>query len=164
MPSVSELWLIRHAQAPSGDEFKGPDADRPLSTDGVDKFESFCEWLADETTIPYTIVSSPFLRARQTAEILAAAAGVPKTAVINADELKPGTDGTVLIRYLREQTVERLAMVFHEPELSNFLNTLIGGGQFEWAKGGIIRVDFPEGEAPDAGNGAIRWYVRRKLG
>jgi phosphohistidine phosphatase len=162
MPAAPlELWLVRHAKAPSAEEFKGPDSDRPLDPDGVAKFTKFCEWVAEQTTIPYVIVSSGFKRALQTAQILATAAGIPATQILSAPELDPGQDMTALWRFLRDQTAPRIALVFHEPELSQFLNSSVGGGHFEWAKGGIACVDFEEEATP--GDGKLRWFIRRRL-
>lgn len=156
-----ELWLIRHGLAPSSDEFNGPDADRPLSDEGAEKFTEFAEWVAEQTTIPYVILSSPFVRARQTAEILAEAGGLPDSAVSTNDVLKQGADQTALIRVIREQTAPRVAMVLHEPDLSQLLSALIGGGDFLWAKGGIAIIAFEE--SPTAGNGFLFAFIRRKL-
>jgi probable phosphoglycerate mutase len=86
MPAPEELWLLRHGQSLGNvvrDE-AGPeievldiaerDMDVPLSPLGVEQAQAFGRWLADESVQPDVIVSSPYVRAMQTAQIAIEAA------------------------------------------------------------------------------------------
>ncbi|HVL54021.1 MAG TPA: histidine phosphatase family protein, partial [Vitreimonas sp.] len=65
------LYLLRHADAGDPDAWSGPDADRPLSEKGVAQAERLGRHLARADVALRQFVSSPKLRARQTAEIVA---------------------------------------------------------------------------------------------
>jgi 8-oxo-dGTP diphosphatase len=74
---MSTLFLIRHAKAADRFEWTGADRDRPLSGKGRHQAERIAAALADE---PIALVAaSPWLRCVQTAEPLAAAAGLTVT-------------------------------------------------------------------------------------
>src|SRR5690349_15614577 len=113
-----QLWLVRHAVAAERDEFEGPDNERPLTAKGRKKFRSFCKWLADQTAMPGHIVSSPLVRAAETAEILAKAADKKKSEVSFTDLLAPGLDTTALLQFLHENGHDATALVGHEPDMS----------------------------------------------
>ncbi len=156
------LWLVRHAVAAERDEFQGPDNERPLTDKGRRRFRTFCDWLADQTTMPDRIISSPLVRAAETAAILAKAAGLKKSAVAFTDILAPGLDTTALVQYLREASHGCTALVGHEPDMSQCLTELLGGGQFAFGKGFIAAVEFAS--SPAIGAGRLRWFTGPKLG
>jgi len=66
------VFLVRHAHSDPGD----PDELRPLSARGRDEARTLAERLADHETPPRVVVSSPLLRARQTAQVSEPAASV----------------------------------------------------------------------------------------
>jgi broad specificity phosphatase PhoE len=78
------VYLVRHAKAGSRDKWVGRDEDRPLSKAGQRQADAMAHALQDGVT---KIVSSPFVRCRQTVEPLAARRGVTIEA---ADELAEG--------------------------------------------------------------------------
>src|SRR4051794_35992888 len=98
-----QLWLVRHAVAAERDEFDGPDGDRPLTPKGRRRFRNFCDWLAGETAMPQAILSSPLVRAAQTAAILAKSCGMKKTDVTPTDLLSPGVDVQQLLQFARAE-------------------------------------------------------------
>lgn len=157
-----QLWLVRHAAAVDREEFTGPDADRPLTGKGRRRFRDFCDYLADETETPEVVVTSPLVRAADTAAILARAAGLKKSSLVTTDLLAPGVDLTALLELVHEQSAERVALVGHEPDMSQMLIELIGGGAFDFGKGFIAAVDFTS--APAIGAGRLRWLIGPKLG
>lgn len=157
-----QLWLVRHAVAVERDEFQGPDNERPLTDKGRRRFRTFCEWLADQTGMPGRIVSSPLVRAAETAVILAKAAGLKKSRVTFTDVLAPGLDSTALVEYLREAAQDCTALVGHEPDMSQCLTELLGGGQFAFGKGFVAAVEFAS--SPVLGAGRLRWFAGPRLG
>jgi len=102
LPGPAALWFVRHgqsegnvirdraeAQARERFEFATRDADVPLSDLGRDQAAAFGRWLADQPAErwPTAVITSPYLRTRQTAEILLAAAGSRFTALpVDVDE------------------------------------------------------------------------------
>lgn len=157
-----QLWLVRHAVAAERDEFAGPDTERPLTNKGRRRFREFCNWLADQTAMPGRIVSSPLVRAAETAAILAKAAELKKSTVAFTDILAPGLDTTALLQFLGDDAQDCTALVGHEPDMSQCLTELLGGGQFAFGKGFIAAVEFAS--APALGAGRLRWFAGPKLG
>jgi phosphohistidine phosphatase len=156
-----QLWLIRHAVAVERDEFDGPDAERPLTDKGRKRFRECCDWLADRSVTPDAVLSSPLVRAAETAAILARAFGLKKTSLGFTDLLAPGLELKALLQFVREQTGECIALVGHEPDFSECLSQLVGGGAFAFGKGFIAAVEFNSELA--IGSGRLRWLVGPKL-
>ena len=156
-----QLWLVRHAVAVEQDEFDGPDAERPLTAKGRRRFREFCDWLAGQTAMPAEILSSPLVRAAQTAATLAKAAGLKKTDIVSTDLLSPGVDVRRLVQFVHSRAGECVALVGHEPDMSHILAELIGGGDFRFGKGFVVAVEFTS--APEIGAGRLCWFVGPKL-
>ncbi len=157
-----ELYLVRHAiAAPRGDEW--PDDDkRPLTTRGVSRFKETVEGLRTVGVEIDEIFTSPLIRARQTAELLAA--GLPgKPAVRVLDALAPGHEPrSVLAQLTRAVRRRRVALVGHEPGLGELAAHLIGAGRaLPFKKGGICRIDVESLTSRRAG--ALTFFVTPKL-
>ncbi len=157
-----QLWLIRHAVAADRDEFDGPDAKRPLTDKGRRRFRAFCEWLAGETPMPQIILTSPLLRAVETATLLAKESGLKKSEIVSTDLLAPGVDLPALLGFVRDQPADLVALVGHEPDISHCLAEIVGGGEFAFGKGFVAAVEFAS--APAVGTGRLRWFVGPKMG
>ena len=93
-----KLYVMRHGPA---EDFapSGRDGDRALTTSGRERVRAVAKLLATEGEAPRMIVSSPLVRAMQTAEIVAAELGIDN--VETGHELAPGGDAAVLARALR---------------------------------------------------------------
>ncbi len=112
------VYLCRHAEAAPGD----PDATRPLTAEGVEQAERLAERLAAEQPPPAIVVSSPLLRARQTADAIARATG----AEARADaRLAPGATVESL-RELLDDVEGPVATVGHQPDCSEIVVALTG--------------------------------------
>lgn len=155
------LWLVRHAVAIEREEFDGSDAERPLTSKGRRKFRDFCRRLARRTTMPQSIVTSPLVRAVETASILAKAADLRKSNVHYTDLLSPGVDMRELIRYAGGMPANRIALVGHEPDMSEILAELVGGGAYRFGKGFIAAVEFES--SPALHEGRLAWFAGPKL-
>ncbi len=112
------IFLCRHAQAASGD----PDGLRELTTKGAGQACALGEALATRTDPPVLVLSSPLLRARQTATAIASVVGV---AVQVADELAPGASLEALTQLLAGQSGP-VAVVGHQPDCSEIAYSLTG--------------------------------------
>ena len=91
------------------------------------------------------ILSSPFLRTRQTAEIVAKLLKLKKRLAFS-DELTPDGDPKALVRQLNEPGVaaESILLVGHEPNLSRFVSSLISGepaAAIDLKKGGLCKLE-----------------------
>ena len=123
------LYLLRHGIAvdPGTPDFLN-DADRPLTARGEEKLEQIARaMLALELSFDL-ILSSPYVRARQTAEIVARAFR-PRQAVEVTECLTPGASPRKVIDLLvrRPSPAESVLLVGHEPHLSSLISLLVSG-------------------------------------
>ncbi len=112
------VYLCRHAHAVSGD----PDELRELTAEGAGQARALGEALATRPDPPVLVLSSPLLRARQTAAAIASAVDV---AVRVADELAPGASLETLAQLLEGQSGP-VAVVGHQPDCSEIAYALTG--------------------------------------
>lgn len=118
-----KVYVMRHGPA-EDDSPTGRDADRALTTSGRDRTRSVARALVEADEAPVQIVSSPLVRALQTAEIVAAVAGVDSVEVRR--EIAPGGDSIALIAELLRAAKRRVMLVGHEPDLSMLVHRLVG--------------------------------------
>src|SRR5215510_2925924 len=103
MPGPYELYLIRHGVAEERGAAWPDDARRPLSEEGMTRMRKSMRGLAGlELTID-VILTSPLVRTRQTAEIVAAGLQ-PKPAIIAVDSLAPGGSQAAIFSDLEKQS------------------------------------------------------------
>lgn len=160
-----DLYIIRHAWAGHyGDPEWPDDALRPLTPEGKRRFARVVQRLAGKEFAPQIIATSPLVRCRQTADIVAQ--GVPGgPQVVALDALEPGSDLEELIAWTAGQAgpPERAAWVGHAPDVGHLTASLIGQSRawIRFGKGGVAAVRFDEQIAP--AEGELRWLVTAKL-
>ena len=91
------------------------------------------------------ILTSPYVRAVETAKILRKVFDLKKENVVETEHLTPTVDGTQVVNLIKEKyaDVERIALVGHEPALSNLASVLISGDPtlaLTFKKGGVCRL------------------------
>lgn len=141
------IYLVRHAEAV--DQVPGmPDAARYLSARGRVTFRELSGRFRETGAVPARILTSPFVRAVQTAEILSESIRYDGEVVV-APQLSPGFDVEGLIALLGICPGEQeIALVGHEPDMGGTLTRLLSLPQrFTMRKGSIAALDLP-----DAGN------------
>lgn len=125
------LFILRHGIAVERDPVSFPDdSRRPLTLKGEERLRMICEAIqAMELTFDH-ILSSPYRRASQTAEIVASALGLKK-ALEFRDELTVEGDPKALVRYVNQlqPAPENVLLVGHEPYLSGLISQLISGSR-----------------------------------
>jgi phosphohistidine phosphatase len=125
------VFLVRHAHAESGE----PDELRRLSARGRAEALALAELLATHPTPPSLVLSSPLLRARETAEALADAAG----AELRVDEgLAPGATADALRDAVAAEDGP-VAVVGHQPDCSQIALELTGADP-GFATGGVAEI------------------------
>ena len=155
MTDVVELYVVRHADAGDPEKWDGPDTARPLSPKGEKQSERLGRFLAGNGFRPDAILSSPKLRASQTADIIARELGVPVTL---DERLASGVDVTDVEALLRDAGDPRRAvLVGHDPDFSSLLQSLCVGRNVEMKKGALARIDVDRPVGP--GRGDLRWLV-----
>jgi phosphohistidine phosphatase len=158
-----ELLLVRHAIAFERDPRRWrDDGGRPLSPRGSARARKAAAGLKRLTKAPARVLSSPLLRARQTAAILTQVAGWPQA--VPCAQLSPGTPPEVLLAWLARAPGARVAAVGHEPDLSGLLAACVGSGKpaaLGFKKMGVALVGFRG--APRAGGGRLLWFAPPRL-
>lgn len=160
-----DLYLVRHAIAEERDPLRWPDdRQRPLSEDGLVKFEAAARGLRRVVPEVEVLLSSPLVRARQTAAILVERTGWPVPRIIEA--AAPETTPEETIGALRAFSGTRsLAIVGHEPHLSALTTLLIAGDAavpaVQFRKGGIALIKLAQDPRP--AGGTLRWLLPPKL-
>jgi phosphohistidine phosphatase len=115
-----ELLIIRHAIALERDRRRwADDGARPLSPAGIDRSRKAAAGLKELCKVPDRLLTSPLIRARQTAKILTEVAGWPPAEV--APELAPGEAAAAVLALLVKDPSRRIALVGHQPDLSALL-------------------------------------------
>jgi phosphohistidine phosphatase len=139
------LFILRHGLAVEpGSAGFAKDADRPLTTKGERKLWKIGEAM-EQLEISFDwILSSPYLRARQTAEIIAEALELRKKLGF-CEELTPGGSPARLIETINTQRPkpENVLLVGHEPYLSELISWLISGSRTTFItmkKGGLCNL------------------------
>ncbi len=162
MTDLITLYVVRHAiAAERGDEFPD-DAKRPLTPQGIARFREAVEGLAALGVTLDQILTSPLVRARQTADILAEMLpGRPPVTEIRS--LTPGSGPTAVMTALGEYgRRSSIALVGHEPGIGELAARLIGARQaFAFKKGAVCRIDVTA--LPLAGPGALRWFATPRM-
>ena len=158
MATPTELYLVRHAiAADRGGEWPD-DNKRPLTERGVNRFKDAVKGLRRLDVALDEIFTSPLVRARQTADILAAGVeGKPSVKVLDA--LAPGhTPASVMTQLARVAKRRRIAIVGHEPELGELAAHLIGAGRaLSFKKGGVCRIDL--GSLTSKRAASLSWFL-----
>ncbi|MBX7102550.1 MAG: phosphohistidine phosphatase SixA [Gemmataceae bacterium] len=154
-----DLYLIRHAEAVSRDDAQYKDEERPLTEKGREQARALARSLVARKVHFDAVISSPLVRARQTAEELLQNMPGPLGELEFCHHLSPGGKPRKLTRFLLGTGGESVAVIGHEPDLSTFIGRLIGSrdAQILLAKGGLAKVEC-EG-VPDKDRGMLAWLL-----
>jgi phosphohistidine phosphatase len=136
-----QVYFVRHGDAGEKRKWKGPDGERPLSKHGL----KTCRQAADHFACilpapPSVVLTSPLVRAAQTATIAARAWDAIEA--VTADErLDHGFSIARLRAILSDyRGHSSIVLVGHEPSMSGVISALVGGGEIELKKGGVACV------------------------
>jgi phosphohistidine phosphatase len=165
-PAVTDrnvtLYLVRHAIAEPRGSAWPDDTKRPLTHRGMARMREAVSGL-DAAGIEISLVlTSPLVRARQTAEILARGlTSVPTVEVTNA--LLPGQPPARMVEALAGHArAKSVALVGHEPGLGELAAWLLGAREaLPFKKGGVCRIDMPS--LPPVPPGQLVWFALPKM-
>lgn len=161
-PTSIELFLIRHAVAAERGPDHPDDTTRPLTAEGIERFRRAVTGLRALGVGIDLVLSSPYTRARETAELLAAGLR-PKPRVVLVEALAPGHRPAHVAAAVEQHVgagrgTSRVALVGHEPDLGELAARLLGAkGRVEFKKGAVCRIDVDR--AMPAGPGTLRWLL-----
>lgn len=178
-----KLLIVRHAIAMDREDYQSApaagdlrkdggrgverkdDSLRPLTPEGIRKMRKQARGLAALGMKPSVLVTSPFTRTLQTAEILNEV--WPALDIRECSALKPGSSPASLIKWLRENIddeIDTVCLVGHEPHLTQFIGWLLTGHQqtlLVLKKGGACLLDFDALPARSAGQ--LLWHATPAL-
>ena len=162
MPGPYELYFVRHGLAEERGDAWPDDTKRPLTEEGMSRLRKAVKGLARIGVTIDVVLTSPLVRARQTADIVAGGLD-PRPSIVNVDSLAPaGSYAAVLADLEKHSRKCRLALVGHEPMMGELAARLVGSRHpIEFKKGGVCRIDVDN--LPPAGPGALRWMVTPKI-
>jgi phosphohistidine phosphatase len=153
-------YFLRHGPAGDPAQWSGRDFDRPLTDDGRKRIMREAKTLAELSIELDAIVTSPLVRARQTAECV-------------ADELKlgnkmfedrrvgPGFSPELLAEILEERRdADAVMLVGHEPSMSEVVSHIIGDARIQFKKGTVACVELSD---PQSLIGELVWLASPNL-
>lgn len=151
-----ELYFLRHGIAVPRGAWGGPDGERPLTEQGRDEMARMAGLLARLAPALDAIITSPLLRAAQTAEIVAEHLNLDDK-VVSDDRLRPGFDVGRLGKLLRKfPQAKALLLVGHEPDFTTMIGQLTGG-RVVLKKGGMAYVESADESLKSA---VLVWLVQ----
>jgi phosphohistidine phosphatase len=158
------LLLIRHAHAGDRDPARWPDdTQRPLSDKGVKTQRKVSKALARFELVPTLVLTSPWLRAAQTAEILVETLGLGPP--VASDALATVPELSRIQDYVGSQPPEAIvALVGHSPWMEELAAILLGGTAIsmtiDFPKSGVMGIDLA---GIESGAGTLRLFLRPKM-
>jgi phosphohistidine phosphatase len=155
-----DLYVIRHADAVKWDEPDGhEDAERPLTEAGETQARTLATALQRRGVRLSYVLCSPLLRARQTAEGMLRQWTGASPELRTCDALAPGGRRKRLAKAVDKLDAEAVAVVGHDPDLSEFVGWLLGSRKIavELAKAGVALLHCPDGVGK--GQGSLAWLV-----
>ena len=159
------FYIMRHGIAMTRDGAGfADDSKRPLTPEGKKKMREIAAGLVRLGFEVDWIVSSPLVRAIETAEIVAES--LPKSVPLEfSDALRPGGSAEALLAFLAKHRERKRALVVgHEPDLSELATRLIGAGRsanLSFKKGACCLITFAQ--FPPKSPGRLVWWLTPRV-
>lgn len=164
------LFIVRHAVAEEREDFAKKNADdslRPLTAKGKKKLQKMILSLEKEFDKLDMVVTSPYVRAKQSAQIISDIADNAK--VVESAELVPHAPPQALLKWLKTQGAQskKIAVIGHEPHLSLFTSYLLTGNSkenfIELKKSSVALVEVGSFEDIAASKAKLLWLASPKV-
>lgn len=159
-----QLYIVRHGIAIDREDPKcPPDPERYLTEEGVEKTAQVAKGMAALGIAGDLFLSSPYIRAVQTAEIFARELGYAKQKIRRTDMLLPGAEPSHVFRELaRDKQASAVFLFGHAPQLDDVIATALGSKKHLTAlkKAGVALVELKRVSPPI---GTLVWLATPKL-
>jgi phosphohistidine phosphatase len=159
-----QLYIVRHGIAIDREDPKcPPDPQRYLTEEGVKKTEQVAKGVASLGITADLFLTSPYIRAAQTAEIFAAALEYAKQKIRRTDLLLPGAEPSLLFRELAKDRQASSVFLFgHAPQLDDIVATALGSKRHVTSlkKAGVALIELKRISPPI---GLLAWLATPKL-
>jgi phosphohistidine phosphatase len=158
------LFVVRHGIAIDRNAPKcPPDPDRFLTEEGIQKTKQVAKGVAQLGAAADLMLSSPYVRAMQTAEIFAVELGYPEHKIRPSEALLPGADPLLLFRELGREKLSASLFIFgHAPQLDEVIAYAIGSKHIvtELKKAGVAQIGLKRISPPA---GILLWVCPAKV-
>jgi len=157
-----QLFIVRHAYAGQRGDPRYPDDDlRPLTDKGRKRFSRLVKKLARRDFAPTVIATSPLVRCRQTADVIAKRLSL-EDQIVELDALRPDSRLDDLVAWTNQQGAAVIAWVGHSPDVEELAAALLGArdGAVQFAKGAIAALDFEDDIVLECGE--LAWLATPK--
>jgi phosphohistidine phosphatase len=155
---------VRHGIAIDREDPKcSPDPERYLTEEGIEKTKRVAAAVAALGASPDLLLSSPYVRAMQTAEIFAGALDYSKQKIRRTDLLLPGAEPSLFFRELAKDKQTSTLFVFgHAPQLDDIIAAAVGSKHHitSLKKAGVALIELKRVSPP---NGQLVWLAPPKL-
>ena len=160
-----DLYIIRHAIAhPLGQKNEFTDEKRALTSEGRDRMRDVAKGLKKMGVELDLLLTSPLVRAVETAEIVAGALGLGKKEMAETPNLAPGASAEDLFAEIKRRNgAESIGLVGHQPDLGMLLSRIVQGGDnlgVQLKKGSVCMVSVHE-TVPTL-HGDLMWMLTPK--
>jgi phosphohistidine phosphatase len=159
-----QLYIVRHGIAIDREDPKCPsEAERYLTEEGIERTKQVAEGVAALGIHADLMISSPYVRAMQTAAIFASELEYPKQKIRRTDSLLPGAEPGAFLRELaREKDVSIVFCFGHAPHVDGLLAAAVGASRHitSMKKAGVALVELKRLSPP---NGQLVWLITPKL-
>jgi phosphohistidine phosphatase len=159
-----QLYIVRHGIAIDREDPKcPPDPDRYLTDEGIEKTKQVAKGVIDLGATADLLISSPYVRAMQTAEIFAAALEYPTQKIRRTDLLLPGSEASLFYRELAKDKQSATVFCFgHAPQLDDLVAAGIGLKHHitSLKKAGVALLELKRVSPP---SGQLVWLATPKL-
>ncbi len=153
-------YFLRHGPAGDPQTWEGSDFDRPLTSAGAKRIAAEAKTMANLRIKPDIVITSPLVRARQTAAIVVKELDL-RDALVEDERVGPGFSPARLADVLDDHSdADAVMFVGHEPSMSHTIGTLIGGGEIDFKKGGLACVELTDDRPL---RGTLAWLATPKL-
>ena len=159
-----QLYIVRHGIAIDREDPKCPaEAERYLTEEGVEKTKQVAKGVAALGVTGDLLITSPYARAVQTAEIFAEALDYAKQKIRRNEMLLPGAEPTLLFRELAREKQASSVLVFgHAPQLDDVIATALGSKKHltSLKKAGVALIELKRISPPI---GVLAWLATPKM-
>ena len=145
---LKRLYLLRHGEADHPDREWNDDSKRPLTAEGRQKMEAEARGMKALRIAIDEIITSPYVRARQTADVVAEAYRLIDR-MTESEHLEPGASLSDLRKSLAGVKGESVLVVGHSPDLGHLVGRISGVWEIHLGKGTLAWISLDDGSAKE---------------
>ena len=157
------VYIVRHGTAVDRtDPDAPPDPERPLTRKGIEKTRAAMHGLREQDIKPSVLITSPFLRAAQTAEIAAETLGYPRDKIQRTNALVPSAEPVELWRELLKLKSKSVMCFGHAPNVDLVIASALGSRTMitSLKKSGVACLEMDSVSPP---KGHLLWLMQPKM-